>query len=173
MNEFEIRKATEKDIPEILSMIKEFAAYNQSTTELEITEEKLKASLFGSPSYGEVILGFMGKQAVSYAFYLFNYSTLLGKPGLYLVDLYLRESSRKKDLGFKMMSYLAKIALENNCERLEGIVKKDNKSAGTFYEKIGGELLKEWDFYRFNKASLLKLKENNLKKFLFSNKKPS
>ena len=147
-HQLKIRMATREDIPTLLKLIKELAEYHKSSDELLATEEELERSLFGEKCYAEVILGFENDSPISYALFCHNFSTLLGKPGLYLVDLYVVSQSRKQGVGRRMLAHLAKIALDRSCSRFEWAVMKENNKARLLYEDIGAKPMEEWVTYR-------------------------
>lgn len=154
---FEIHQATEQDIPIIYRFIKELAEFHQLSHLLEATEDKLKEMMFGSRVYAEAIIGCLNQTAVSYALYTYNFSTLLGKPGLYLVDLYVSPLARKKHIAQRMLVHLAKFAKKKNLGRFEWSVLADNKQAIALYEKIGAQALSEWITYRVSGEKLERL----------------
>src|SRR3990167_10022171 len=144
---FEIKLAQENDIPIIFEFIRQLVEHNNSSNELIATEEILKDSLF-IKKYAEVIIGYLNKQAVAYALFLHNFSTLLGRPGIYLVDIYVIPKARNQGIGRNMFIYLATLAKERKCGRLEWSVLKSNKEAISLYENIGAKAMDEWKTYR-------------------------
>ena len=157
MKEFSIRKATVDDIPLILEMIKSLAKYEKLLDEVVATEDVLRNSLFENPTTAEVIIGYYDNNPVGFALFFHNFSTFLGKPGLYLEDLYIQENMRGKGFGKKLLSHLAKIAKERGCERLEWWVLDWNKPSIEFYKKLGAEPMEDWTVYRVTGKSLDKL----------------
>lgn len=118
IEEFKLRFAEEKDIPLILKFIKELAAYEKLSNEVVATESVLKDSLFNKKA-AEVIIGEYKERPVSFALFFHNFSTFLGRSGIYLEDLYVRPEMRGKGIGKIMFNYLAKLAIERNCGRFE------------------------------------------------------
>ena len=155
--EFSIRPAEEKDVPLILQFIKELAEYERLGGEVVATEDILRRNLFGERRVAEVILGYYQEQPVSFALFFHNFSTFLGKPGIYIEDLFVKEEYRGKGFGTKMLSYLARLAKERNCGRLEWWVLDWNKSAIGFYESLGAEPMSDWTVYRITGEALDKL----------------
>jgi GNAT superfamily N-acetyltransferase len=154
-NGFEIRFATENDISIILQLIKDLADYEKLSGAVVATEELLFSSLFVKKQ-AEVILGEDDGVVVGFALFFHNYSTFLGKANLFLEDLFVIESYRKKGYGKALLSYVAKIAVERNCERLDWLCLDWNQSSIDFYKQVGAEHLKQW--------TLLRAKSENLKK---------
>src|SRR5215831_5260325 len=115
----QIRKATERDIPVILSFIRQLAEYERLSHEAIVSEEMLQSSLFGPRQYAEVLLGYHADRPVAFAVFFHNYSTFLGRPGLYLEDLFVIPEMRGKGFGRAMLVELARIARERDCGRFE------------------------------------------------------
>ncbi len=116
---FEIKFATQQDVPLILSFIKELAVYEKLLHEVEATEDALTKALFGDKPYAEVIIGYLDGEPISFALFFHNFSTFLGRPGIYLEDLYVKQDVRGKGIGKKMFVFLARLAKERGCGRLE------------------------------------------------------
>jgi GNAT superfamily N-acetyltransferase len=154
---FEIRLAQPSDIPLILEFIKELAVYEKLTHELVATEELLQTSLFGERQVAEVILGYYQEQPASFAVFFGNMSTFLGRSGIYLEDLYVKPEMRGFGLGKAMLSYIAKIAVERNCGRLEWSVLDWNQPAIAFYQKLGAIPMSEWTVFRLTGQALTNL----------------
>ena len=152
--QFKIRLAAEADIPLILSFIRELAQYEKLSNEVVATEEDLRATLFGNRSYAEVVIGEYDGSSVAFALFFHNYSTFLGKPGLYLEDLFVRPEVRGKGLGRVMLSYLAHLARERGCGRLEWWVLDWNEPAISFYRSIGAIAMDGWTVQRVDGESL-------------------
>ena len=135
--EYFIRAAEVDDVPLVLEFIKELGEYEKLSDQVQATAELLSESLFGKSPYAEVFLGFYRGEAVAFALFFHNYSTFLGRPGLYLEDLYVREHVRGKGLGKILLSYLAFLARERGCGRLEWWCLDWNKPALGFYRSLG------------------------------------
>ncbi|HSP87718.1 MAG TPA: GNAT family N-acetyltransferase, partial [Ignavibacteriaceae bacterium] len=149
MNEnISIRLAEEKDIPLILSLIKELAEFEKLLDKLTVTEEILKQNLFGKKKYAEVLIAEINKSAIGYAIFFHNFSTFSGKPGIYLEDLYVKPEFRNKGIGKKLLNRLIEIAKERDCGRVEWVVLDWNKKAIDFYKNLGAEEMSEWLVYR-------------------------
>ena len=119
MNGWRIRKATVEDIPTIFECIVRLARYERLEHEVVATEARLKETLFGDRPYAEVLIGLSEDVPVGFALYFFNYSTFLGKPGLFLEDLYVEPEYRGRGFGKSLLQHLGRIALENDCGRME------------------------------------------------------
>src|SRR5690349_14854281 len=116
---FVIREATVADVPLILEFIRGLAEYEKLLHEAVATEDILRQNLFGERRYAEVVIGELNGQPVSFALFFHNFSTFLAKPGLYLEDLFVKPEARSKGIGKVMLAYLAKVAVERDCGRLE------------------------------------------------------
>ena len=148
MPELEIRAATEDDVPLILTFIRELADYERLSHEVVATEEALRDSLFGERPAAEVLLGYRGGTPVAFALFFHTFSTFLGKPGIYLEDLYVRPEFRSSGVGKAMLVYLAKLAKERDCGRLEWSVLDWNEPAIGFYRGISASPVSGWTVYR-------------------------
>lgn len=156
LEDYKIRFAEEKDVPLILDFIKELADYEKMLNEVVATEEILKDSLFYRKA-AEVIIGEYKGEPVSFALFFHNFSTFLGRPGIYLEDLYVKPKMRGMGIGKIMLSYLANLALERNCGRLEWWCLDWNKSSVEFYKQMGAIPMDEWTVYRVHGENLNKL----------------
>lgn len=156
-NNVTIRPATLKDIPLILRFIRDLATYEKLEHEVVATEDLLARTLFGPKAYAEVLIGYAEEQPVAFALFFHNFSTFLGKPGIYLEDLFVVPEARGQGIGKKMLSHLAKLALERDCGRLEWWVLDCNEPAIHFYRSIGAEPMEEWTVQRVSGETLIKL----------------
>jgi GNAT superfamily N-acetyltransferase len=157
---FRIESATEKDVPVILGLIQGLAEYEKLSHEVVATEESLRESLFGARRVAEVILGYSGTEAVGFAVFFHSYSTFLGRPGIYLEDLFVLPEWRRRGLGTQLLRYIARIAVARNCARLEWAVLDWNEPAIAFYKKLGARAMDEWTVYRVTGDALKKLASN-------------
>lgn len=153
---FSIRPATAADVPLILAFIRELAEYERLSHEATANEELLKDSLFGPKPAAEVILGYVGTEPVSFAIFFHNYSTFMGRHGLYLEDLYVKPEFRRRGLGRIMLSHLARLACERGCGRFEWAVLKWNQPAIDFYQSLGAQPLEDWTIFRLAGKALEK-----------------
>jgi len=155
--EFRIEPATERDVPAILILIKGLAEYEQMSHEVMATEASLRESLFGSRRVAEVVIGYAETEPAGFAVFFHNYSTFLGRPGIYLEDLFVVPQWRRRGLGTQLLCYIARQAVERNCGRLEWSVLDWNEPASNFYKKIGARAMDEWTVYRLTGDALKKL----------------
>jgi GNAT superfamily N-acetyltransferase len=151
---FEIKFATIEDVSLILSFIKELAEYEKLLHEVVATEDILRETLFGEKAHAEVIIGYLNNEPVSFALFFHNFSTFLGRPGIYLEDLYVKPSARGNGIGEFMLNFLAKLATERNCGRLEWWVLDWNESAIKFYKRLGAKAMDEWTVFRVTGKAL-------------------
>jgi len=157
MSEFKIRAMAKADVPEVLVMVRELAAFERELKSAVATEADFLKFGFGADKRFEAIVvestdsvdrATDGGQLVAFALYFYNFSTWTGKPSLYLEDLYVREAIRHQGVGSRIFSHLAGVALENDCERFQWQVLDWNASAIKFYEAIGAKPQTEWVPYR-------------------------
>lgn len=154
---FAIRTATEADVPLILQFIRWLAEYERLPHEVVATEDLLRTTLFGHPRFAEVLIGESDGQPVAFALFFHNYSTFLGRPGVYLEDLYVKPECRGRGYGKALLSRLAAIGRERNCGRLEWAVLNWNESAINFYLSLGARPMNQWTVYRVTGEALDRL----------------
>ncbi len=159
-DKFKIREAGKDDVPVILSFIKELAEYEKLSNEVKATEDMLRRNLF-EKKYAEVLIGELNSEPVGFALFFHNFSTFLGKPGIYLEDLYVMKKYRGRGFGRKMLSYLAKLTAERDCGRLEWSVLDWNKPAIDFYLSIGAVPMEDWTVYRLTGKELSSLADQS------------
>ena len=153
----EIRTTTEADVPVILSLIRELADYERAPDAVVATEESLHEVLYGPQRSAEVLLAFEEGEPVGFAVYFYNFSTWLGRPGLYLEDLFVRPTARGKGYGRALLERLARIAQERGCGRMEWAVLNWNDPAIQFYKKLGAEPMREWTVFRLTRDGIAEL----------------
>ncbi len=156
---FEIRTARVEDVPIILQLIRDLATYERAPNEVTATEEQLVEVLFGPRPSAEVMLAFEEDTAVGFAVFFHNFSTWLGRPGLYLEDLFVKPEVRGKGYGRALLVHLAKIARERDCGRMEWAVLDWNDPAIQFYHKLGAAPMDEWTVFRLTGDGIAKLAE--------------
>jgi GNAT superfamily N-acetyltransferase len=156
-SDFVIRPAETADLPIILQLIRDLAAYERAPNEVTATKEQLAAVLFGKKAAAEVLLAFAGETAVGFAVFFHNFSTWLGRPGLYLEDLFVKPEERGKGYGRALLVRLAGIAHERGCGRMEWAVLTWNDPAIQFYNKLGAAPLDEWKIFRLTGDGIKKL----------------
>jgi GNAT superfamily N-acetyltransferase len=154
---FEIRKADKGDVSLILDFIRKLADYEKLTHEVVATEEQLEKYLFGEKKFAEVVIGYYLGNPVGFALYFFNFSTFLAKPGIYLEDLFVLEEQRGRGFGKLLLAYLAKLAVEKGCGRLEWAVLDWNEPSINFYKSLGAKLMDEWIVNRLTGKELEEL----------------
>ena len=152
-----IRFATVDDVPLIRRLIRGLAAYEKLLDEAVATEADLRDSLFGESPGAEVLIAERGGDAAGFALFFHNYSTFLGRRGLYLEDLFVLPAHRGHGLGRALMARLARLATERNCGRFEWWVLDWNESAIRFYESLGARAMDEWTVYRLSGEPLARL----------------
>ena len=155
--DFEIQPATAADVPVILQLIRELAEYERAPDDVVATEEGLRDVLFGANPAAQVLIGWEGDEAVAFAVYFFNFSTWLGRAGLYLEDLFVRPDLRGKGYGKALLVRLAQIAHERGCGRMEWAVLDWNDPAIQFYKKLGARPMDEWTVYRLTRDGIARL----------------
>jgi GNAT superfamily N-acetyltransferase len=151
---FTIRFATEQDVPLIVQFIKGLAEYEKLAHEVTASEELLRETLFGTRRVAEVIIGDYEGEPVAFAVFFHNFSTFLGRPGIYLEDLFVKPDMRGRGFGRILLTYLARVAKERNCGRVEWSVLDWNEPAIRFYKSLGAVPLDEWTMYRLTGDAL-------------------
>jgi GNAT superfamily N-acetyltransferase len=139
-----IREARPEDAPLIVQFIRDLAAYEREPQAAVVTEQDILRDGFTGERKFWVLLAEWNGEPVGFAFYFFNYSTWLGRPGLYLEDLFVRPSARGKGIGKALLARLAQIAIDKNCYGMRWQVLDWNQPAIDFYDSLGGQMLKEW-----------------------------
>ena len=154
---YQIRQAELNDVPEIFVLIKELADYERLLDEVVATEKLLEETLFGENSNAEVLLAYNANQVWGFALYFHTFSTFLGRPGIYLEDLFVRKFARGKGIGKALLQRIAKYTLEIGGGRLEWAVLDWNEPAISFYKKMGAVPLNEWTTFRVTGENLKEL----------------
>jgi GNAT superfamily N-acetyltransferase len=152
--DFLIRRSTVDDCALILGFIKELAEYEKLSHEVVATVETLEDSLFGEKSYAEVLIAEYQQKPVGYALYFHNFSTFTGRPGIYLEDIYVQPAMRGKGFGKSLLSYIAKVAVDMNCTRVEWSVLDWNEPSIQFYRSIGAAPMDGWTVQRLDGEEL-------------------
>ena len=155
--DFTIRPATVGDVPIILELIRALATYERAPNEVTATEEGLTEVLFGEKPAAEVLLAFENKTAVGFAVFFHNFSTWLGRAGLYLEDLFIKPEKRGKGYGRALLVELAKIARDRGCGRMEWAVLDWNEPAIKFYRSLGAQPMHEWTVFRLTREGISEL----------------
>jgi GNAT superfamily N-acetyltransferase len=154
---FRIREARAADVPAIGQLIRELADYERLAHEAVASETALRESLFGSRPFAEVLMGEAGDAVAGFALFFHNYSTFLGKPGIYVEDVFVRPTFRGRGLGTAFFRRIARLAVDRGCGRMEWAVLDWNEPALNFYRKIGAVPLSDWITQRLVGDGLLRL----------------
>ena len=149
--------ATERDVPLILQLITELAAYEKLAHHVVATEAALRQTLFGERPAAEVVIACAGEEPIGFALWFYNYSTFLAKPGLYLEDLFVRPEWRGRGVGKALLTHLARIAIERGCGRMEWSVLDWNAPAIGFYASLGARAVDGWSVFRLDAAGIATL----------------
>ena len=144
-------------MPTILSLIRELAEYERAPNEVVTTEVRLEEALFGAHPAAEVLLGEENGEAVCFALFFHNFSTWIGRRGLYLEDLFVRPARRGKGYGRALLVRLAQIARERDCGRMEWAVLDWNEPAIEFYRKLGARPNDDWTIFRLTRDGIAQL----------------
>ena len=152
---FFIRDTTVEDSELILNFIKKLAEYEQLSHEVVATVETLRETLFGEKAYAEVVIGDFEGVPVGYALFFYNFSTFTGRPGIYLEDIYVDKEMRGKGFGKCLLAYIAKLAVERNCTRVDWSVLDWNEPSIQFYRSIGAIPMEAWTVQRLHGDALL------------------
>ena len=140
--------ATEGDVAVILGFIRKLAEYEKLSHQVAATEELLRDTLFGGRRVAEVLIAYLGDEPAGFALFFHNFSTFLGRPGIYLEDLFVEPAQRGKGIGKALLIEIARIARERNCGRLEWAVLDWNRPAIDFYRGLGAVPLDDWTLFR-------------------------
>ena len=154
MSDTRVREASEGDVPLILSLIRELAEYEKLSDEVVATEDELRDSLFGERRHAEVLIAERDGAPAGFALFFHNFSTFLGKPGLYLEDLYVKPEFRGAGIGKELLVHLARLAKRRDCGRVEWWVLDWNEPSIGFYRKLGAVPMDDWTVYRLTGGAL-------------------
>ncbi len=152
-----IERATPRDVPLILRLIKALAEYERMSGDVVATEDGLRETLFGARPSAEVVIAYAGDEPAGFALFFQNYSTFLGKPGLYLEDLFVAREYRGRGYGKALLQHLASLAVERGCGRFEWSVLDWNEPAIGFYKKLGAKQMDAWRIFRVTGDALRQL----------------
>ncbi len=144
----QLRSATRDDVAVIAELIRGLARFEKLEQQVVMTDELLAAGLFGDRPYAEVVLAEDDGRPVGFALFFHNFSTFLGRPGIYLEDLFVIPEHRGHGIGRMLLAYLARLAVERGCGRLEWAVLDWNRDAIQFYERLGARPNSDWTVYR-------------------------
>jgi GNAT superfamily N-acetyltransferase len=152
-----LRLATIDDVELILDFIKQLADYEKISDQVVADEALLRETLFGERKVAEVVIATYDDEPAGFALFFHNFSTFLGRPGIYLEDLFVIEKLRGRGIGRVLLSYLAQLAVERGCGRLEWWVLDWNEPAIRFYERLGAQAMDEWTVFRLSGDTLEEL----------------
>jgi GNAT superfamily N-acetyltransferase len=155
--EFQVVPATERDVPVMLRFIKELAEYEKLAHDVVATEDGLRDALFGPDPAAEAVIAYADDEPAGFALYFRTFSTFLGRPGLYLEDLYVTPARRGHGLGRRLLSHVAGVAVERGYGRMEWSVLNWNELALSVYRKIGARPMSEWTVQRLTGTALREL----------------
>jgi GNAT superfamily N-acetyltransferase len=162
MSHLHIRSAQPDDVGLIIGFIRELAEYEKLSDQVVVNPSQMREHLFGTRPFAEVLIGEVDGAAAGFALFFHNYSTFLGKPGIYLEDLYVRSSARGTGLGTALLGKLASLAMERGCARLEWSVLDWNHPAIDFYKRLGAQPLDDWTQYRLTGPALQDLSQKSV-----------
>jgi len=149
-----IRPAAPADVPVIADLIRQLAEFEKLEDEVVLTEDLLRAGLFGSRPYAEAVLAEEAGEPIGFALFFYTFSTFLARPGLYLEDLFVLSEHRGRGVGRALLAHLANLAVERKCGRLEWAVLNWNHEAIRFYERLGAKPNSQWTVYRLTGEAL-------------------
>jgi GNAT superfamily N-acetyltransferase len=149
--------ARRQDVPVILALIRGLADYERLSHEVVATEARLEESLFGASPAAEVVIAWAGDAPIGFALFLHNYSTFLARRGLYLEDLFVVPEWRNRGVGRRLLTHLARLAVERGCGRFEWSVLSWNEPAVGFYRKLGAEVMEDWRICRVTGEALVRM----------------
>jgi len=152
-----IRPAAAHELPLVLEFIRELAVYERLEHEMSATTADLATSLFGPRPYAEVVFACLDGTPVGFALFFHTFSTFIGKPGIYLEDLFVRPQARGRGIGRRLLAWLARTTLERGCARLDWAVLDWNAAAIAFYRSVGAVAQDEWTIMRVSGAALERL----------------
>ena len=156
-HDIRIRPALSQDLPQVLAFIRELAVYERLEDQVVATEADLVTALFGPRPYAEVAFACLDGTPVGFALFFHNFSTFLGKPGIYLEDLFVRPAARGLGVGKRLLAWLAHTTLERGCARLDWAVLDWNEPALGFYRSLGAVAQDDWTTLRLTDAALERL----------------
>ena len=152
-----ITPATAADIPLLLALIRALAEYERLSDQVSATEDRLRESLFGPRSAAEAVIGHLDGEPAGFALFFQTYSTFLGRPGMYLEDIFVKPECRGRGLGEALLRHLARVAVARQCGRFEWAVLDWNAPAIGFYRKLGADVLADWRICRVAGGALARL----------------
>ena len=149
-----IRPAGPEDVGLVLRFVRELAEYERLADQARATEEDYRTSLFGERPAAEVLIAEFADEPVGFALFFQNFSTFVGRPGIFLEDLYVRPEARGRGIGKALLEELVRLAYERGCGRVEWAVLDWNEPAIKFYESLGARMMKDWRIFRLDRAAI-------------------
>jgi len=149
-----IKPAAESDVALVLSFIRKLAEYEKLSHEVVATEELLRETLFGERRVAEVVVAYLANEPVGFALFFYNFSTFVGRAGIYLEDLFVEPAHRGKGVGKALLAHVAKLAVERGCGRFEWAVLDWNTPAIEFYRSLGAVPMHDWTVFRLDGEEL-------------------
>lgn len=159
-NPFSIRPATPDDVALVLQFIRDLAEYEKLLDEVRATETSLRECLFGVRPVAEALIGECDGKAAGFALFFHNFSTFVGRPGIYVEDIFVRPAFRGRGLGKAFFLYLAELARRRDCGRMEWAVLDWNEPAIAFYRRLGARAMDEWKVFRLDREAIGRLAES-------------
>ena len=153
----EITPATAADVPLLLALIRALADYERLADQVSATEDRLRESLFGPRPAAEAVIGRLDGEPAGFALFFQTYSTFLGRPGMYLEDIFVKPECRGRGLGEALLRHLARVVVARQCGRFEWAVLDWNVPAIGFYRKLGADVLADWRICRVAGGALARL----------------
>jgi GNAT superfamily N-acetyltransferase len=155
--DLQIRPAKQSDAPLVLEFIRKLAEYGDISSEATVTESDVRAALFGERPVAEAILAYVGSEPAGFAVYSFTFSSFMGKPGIFVEDLFVEHQFRGRGVGKALLLTLARLGRERGCGRLEWSVLNWNEQAMEFYQELGAVPMDEWTTFRLTGEALERL----------------
>ncbi len=155
--DLQIRRAKQSDAPLVLEFIRKLAEYGDISSEATVTESDVRAALFGERPVAEAILAYVGSEPAGFAVYSFTFSSFMGKPGIFVEDLFVEHQFRGRGVGKALLLTLARLGRERGCGRLEWSVLNWNEQAMEFYQELGAVPMDEWTTFRLTGEALERL----------------
>ena len=162
--DLQIRPAKESDAPLVLDFIRKLAEYGDISSETTVNGADLRAALFGPRPVAEAILAYVGGEPAGFAVYSFTFSSFMGKPGIYVEDLFVEYQFRSRGIGKALLVTLARLGRERGCGRLEWSVLNWNEQAMEFYQDLGAVPMEEWTTFRLTGEALERLAAGDVRR---------
>jgi GNAT superfamily N-acetyltransferase len=157
MQALEIRPATEADVPLVLELIRKLAEYGDLASEVSTTETDVRAALFGPERVAHAVIAYVGSEPAGFALYTYTFASFLGRPGIFVEDLFVEQARRGAGIGKALLCHLARLGRQRGCGRLEWAVLNWNEQAMEFYQNLGAVPLDEWTTFRLTGGALEQL----------------